>query len=305
MREFAKISPQIWTNELGRKIKQLGLEERVLSFYFLTNPYANMAGIYYLPIIMMAHETGMSCEQVSEALTNLCEIGFCSYDSEYEYVWVHDMAIDQVSAQLKPNDNRVKAINTIYASLPALAFLRSFYDKYSGAFFLNDIHGFYGSSEDPLNPLRSKEKKKENENKNEKKTFLSGTPDIVDEEKLHSDQKNETQIERFRLAATYLSQANEILDFLNQKTKRKFRAEDSNLRLIVSRLKSGVTADECRAVIARKYRDWNEDEKMKKFLRPATLFNPAKFEQYLGDCVEDDGYQDENAAEEGLMDAVK
>src|SRR3990167_2073888 len=57
-----------------------------------------------------------------------------------------------------------------------------------------------------------------------------------------------------------------------------------SLYLLTNPMKSGATADEYRAVIARKYRDWHDTD-MQKYLRPATLFNPIKFEQYLGECV--------------------
>lgn len=49
MREFAKVSPQNWTSDIGRKIKNLGLEARIVSLYLLTNPSAHMIGVYYIP----------------------------------------------------------------------------------------------------------------------------------------------------------------------------------------------------------------------------------------------------------------
>jgi uncharacterized phage protein (TIGR02220 family) len=79
--------------------------------------------------------------------------------------------------------------------------------------------------------------------------------------------------------------AREILEFLNQKAHRKYRPTAANLRMIRCRLKEGFTADECRQVIARKCREWGKDEKMKNYLRPATLFNATKFSQYSGELI--------------------
>lgn len=93
-----------------------------------------MIGIYYLPVAFIAHETGLPVEGVLKALQRLCDLGFCSYDVPAEYVWVHEMAFDQISIQLKPNDNRVKAINEAYRALPVLSFLQAFYEKYVHAF---------------------------------------------------------------------------------------------------------------------------------------------------------------------------
>ncbi|MGN6347073.1 MAG: conserved phage C-terminal domain-containing protein [Candidatus Nitrosocosmicus sp.] len=82
------------------------------------------------------------------------------------------------------------------------------------------------------------------------------------------------------------SQAKEVLEFLNSKTGKRFRLDsDVNLKLIMARLRSGVTTIQCCKVIAKKTRDWNGDAKMREYLRPATLFGATKFEQYLGELV--------------------
>ena len=89
----------------------------------------------------------------------------------------------------------------------------------------------------------------------------------------------------------YTSQATEVLNFLNQKANRNYRGQDQNgkptvnLKLIIDRLKTGATVQDCKTLIARKHRDWATDDKMRQYLRPATLFNATKFEQYLGECV--------------------
>ncbi|HEY2566703.1 MAG TPA: DnaB-like helicase N-terminal domain-containing protein [Candidatus Aquirickettsiella sp.] len=60
MREFAKISSEFWTSPLGRKIKSCELEAKVLTFYLMTCRHANMMGVYYLPLSLASHETGIS-----------------------------------------------------------------------------------------------------------------------------------------------------------------------------------------------------------------------------------------------------
>ena len=89
----------------------------------------------------------------------------------------------------------------------------------------------------------------------------------------------------------HTAQAIEVLDFLNAKTRRKYRALDgngkptTNLRLVIDRLKTGVSVQDCKTMIARKHRDWSGDDKMRIYLRPSTLFRASNFEQYLGECV--------------------
>lgn len=77
-------------------------------------------------------------------------------------------------------------------------------------------------------------------------------------------------------------QAEEVLTFLNEKTKCNYRHIDTNLKPIICLLKSGVSQEQIYAVIAMMYRKWANDPKMEDYLRPKTLFNKSNFENYLG-----------------------
>lgn len=92
--------------------------------------------------------------------------------------------------------------------------------------------------------------------------------------------------------------AERILQFLNRKASRSYRAYEganghlkpsASLEIILDRLKQGATEAECQVVIGRKWREWGQDPKMAKFLRPITLFNRTNFNQYLGESQPDDG----------------
>ncbi len=79
----------------------------------------------------------------------------------------------------------------------------------------------------------------------------------------------------------------EVLNFLNLKTGKQFRMVDTNLKLIRDRLKSGATVQDCKTLIARKCNDWARKPEMQAYLRPATLFNLTKFEQYIGEIEQE------------------
>lgn len=81
------------------------------------------------------------------------------------------------------------------------------------------------------------------------------------------------------------AQAVEILSFLNDKAGRAYETVPANIDFIVARLKEGATVEDCRAVIAKKVREWLGDPEMNLYLRPATLFNRTKFAQYKGELV--------------------
>ena len=76
-----------------------------------------------------------------------------------------------------------------------------------------------------------------------------------------------------------------ILVFLNEKTGRSYRATKVNLEFITARIAEGYSEQDCRMVIAKKTREWINDDQMAHYLRPATLFNRTKFNQYVGECV--------------------
>jgi uncharacterized phage protein (TIGR02220 family) len=276
MREFAKVPPQFWFNANERK--KLGCHAQLVAIYLLTSPHANMIGVYYLPVNFIAHETGMTMEEASKGLRGLIETQFCSYDDHSEFVWVHDMGFTQICTQLKPADNRVKAIQKMYLDLPKVSFLKAFYDKYVNVFLLKNRSECSQKLEAPSDTLRSKEKEKEKkkEKDKEKKDYLSGKPDDALFKNLIAKEKNLNSLR---------SQALQILQFLNEKAGRAYRPVETNLRLIEARLKSGITLCDCFQVIAKKTRQWKNDPRMMDYLRPATLFNATKFEQYVGELV--------------------
>jgi uncharacterized phage protein (TIGR02220 family) len=85
-------------------------------------------------------------------------------------------------------------------------------------------------------------------------------------------------------------EARDVLAWLNLKAGKNFEPSKTNLDFIRCRLKEGITAWQLRAVIAQKVRKWGTDEKMKEYLRPATLFNRAKCHQYVGELPKEDGH---------------
>lgn len=78
-------------------------------------------------------------------------------------------------------------------------------------------------------------------------------------------------------------QAESVLCFLNEKTGRNYRPVDVNLDFIKARIKSGISMDDLKSIVAMKCREWKGDPKLEKYLRPATLFNREKCEQYYGE----------------------
>ena len=87
----------------------------------------------------------------------------------------------------------------------------------------------------------------------------------------------------------------EVIDYLNQKAGTKYRSTTAaTKRLVGARLKEGFTVDDCKKVIDNKVADWLNDEKMKNYLRPNTLFQASKFESYLNETPKKSWQQQED-----------
>jgi|GEM_PF-720246 len=169
MREYGKVSPHFWTGSTGKQLRQCP-ESLVVSMYLMTSPHANMLGLYYMPLLYVAHETGLGMEGASKGLQWACEAGFCSYDQASEMVWVHEMARFQIADKLKSTDKRSIGVQNEYNSLPSNPYLASFYDKYSQAFCMTEKRENTAKksvkSEAPSKPLVSQEQEQEQEQEN-------------------------------------------------------------------------------------------------------------------------------------------
>ncbi len=76
--------------------------------------------------------------------------------------------------------------------------------------------------------------------------------------------------------------AKRLLAFLNEQAGKNFQDSDANLAMIEARL---VEYDEkiLRGVIVDRVGQWKDNEEMREYLRPATLFNKTKCAQYVGE----------------------
>lgn len=79
--------------------------------------------------------------------------------------------------------------------------------------------------------------------------------------------------------------ADKVIDYLNSQAGTRYKHTDNNRKLINVRLKE-YTKREVFDVITKKANEWRGTE-MERYLRPSTLFNATKFEEYLNQKVID------------------
>lgn len=96
---YRNIGTNIWTDP---KFRNLNEDEKLLFFYFLTNLHSHLSGIYYIPISLIIHETGLPEKVVRKSLDTLSK-GYrwgidtlsiphlAVYDTASEVIWVKNM----------------------------------------------------------------------------------------------------------------------------------------------------------------------------------------------------------------------
>lgn len=166
MREYAKALPRMWQGKTMKALRR-DPEGVIVALYLMTSPSSNMLGLYAQPLLYMAYETGLGEEGARKGLRRCIEAGFCSYDEESEFVWVHEMASYQIASELKSSDKRCVGIQKDYDALSDNPFLGAFFDRYATAFHLTERRGnespIDGASQAPSKPHRSQEQEQEQE----------------------------------------------------------------------------------------------------------------------------------------------
>lgn len=136
MRDYSTIASTFWTGKTGRALRS-DHNSQLLAMYLVTAPSANMIGLYYIPIVTMAHDTGLTEAEVMASLKALASAdGFLDWDEETETVFVRTMARRQIGlapgSTMKPGDKRVGAIIRMLGDVSNERQLDMFWQEYSG-----------------------------------------------------------------------------------------------------------------------------------------------------------------------------
>lgn len=157
MRDYGKVSPRFWTGTTGRRIRALGANAQVVALYLMTCPASSMIGLYYLPLPMLAHETGIPLEGACKALRSLGEIGFAEYDEENEIVLVFAMARHQIGERIVKADKRHLGVTREAQKLTYSSLFAKWYARYREPYDLPPMASTASPLEAPSEPLASQE----------------------------------------------------------------------------------------------------------------------------------------------------
>jgi uncharacterized phage protein (TIGR02220 family) len=130
---------------------------------------------------------------------------------------------------------------------------------------------------------------------------------ILDTQKEHPPQKNKSD-QQLKRKVQEESIIKDTIEYLNSQTHKNFKFQTAaTKKLIAGRLKEGHTFLDFKKVIDQKVSEWAYDPEMAKYLRPATLFCPSKFESYLNenDSTSSLVEEQQNKSREAFREALR
>jgi hypothetical protein len=135
VRDYAVVKPRFWTGRTGRALRT-DRSAQVLALYLMTSPHANLIGLYYLPLPTIAYETGLSEQEIAEALNVLAAADFAFYDAGEEMILVLNLAREQVGEVLTEGDKRRRAVLREVESVRRSRLLPQFLAQYAQSYRL-------------------------------------------------------------------------------------------------------------------------------------------------------------------------
>ena len=138
-----------------------------------------------------------------------------------------------------------------------------------------------------------------NSNKTNENTITTKSKGEKEKEKNSAKKKEKEQ------------QIKEVVEYLNLKANRNYRPGTTKTKSLISARLKYYTVEDLKAVIDFKVGEWLENEKMNKYLRPETLFNETKFENYINELPSQatkkssQSYLEDNDVELSLDDIIK
>ena len=152
----------------------------------------------------------------------------------------------------------------------------------TGEIYMLDIQSYIGRTSTEADRIKAYRKGIEQEKNKSVQMYGERTPEIEIEKELEI----EKEIDKTLLSGSDEPDPvpyKEIIDYLNEKANTKYRSSGAKTKtLIKARTNDGFDLEDFKKVIDTKTSQWLNDPKMKKFLRPETLFG-TKFEGYLNE----------------------
>ena len=150
---------------------------------------------------------------------------------------------------------------------------------------------------------------KNNKNNNMSDSKESDAPPGAFKDSINTNKK--TNSSKKKTTKDYSNEIKEVVEYLNLKANRNYRPGTTKTKSLISARLKDYTVEDLKAVIDFKVGEWLENEKMNKYLRPETLFNETKFENYINELPSQatkessQSYLEDNDVDLSIEDIIK
>lgn len=262
---YRNISTTFWTD--SKVADDFTAEDKYIYLYLFTNPHSNLCGCYEVSYKQIAYEAGISVDKAKKLIDRLQnEFNVIRYDGKTKEVLILNWHKYNWTKSEKFRKPLLKEIEKVKSP----SFREYLFKAYNGELDTVSANGRY-----PIDTVSDFEDTVSAEEIHEEypidTTVTVTVTDTVSDTDTVTESESDTETVK------------EIVEYLNEMCGTKYKASSEKTRkLIRARLNDGFTVEDFRTVIFKKARDWINDPKMCKFLRPETLFS-NKFEGYLNE----------------------
>lgn len=240
---YRTVDTKFWTDP---KVRRLPPMEKLLFLYCLTCPHSHVSGIFYLPLVLIQHETGLPLEEVEYGIDTLSEAYLIRFDTTNEVLWVRHML------RYQPKGDKIRqAVASQLHNLHNCSLIKEFLEEYA------DIKIPY---QYPIETASSQEQEQEQIQEQDQKYVPPYPPmnGMVDTEAIDNFQQ------RYNQPPQLHDDEATVLTHLNKITGRQY-TDPGHIR---TRLRDGAKVAECLLVL-----DWLHIVRR--------VENPKWVEQYL------------------------
>lgn len=256
---YRKVYTKLWEDGW---FESLNNEEKVLYICFLTNPLSHQCGIYELTLKKMRYYTGFDNDTLHKLLQNFMDKGKILYDFTTDEIAI----LNWKKYNSMKSEKIVTCVKNGLLSVKNKNFCRIMYPEFESspaqeiASESAEVAPEAPVPENPITDIIAEEMPPEL------------TPPPPEAKPIRNTGKKTGVV----IEVPY----QEIIDYLNLKTKKNYKVTDPVRKLINGRWDSKYTLEDFKTVIDNKVYEWIGTERA-VFLRPQTLFAVGHFDEYL------------------------
>lgn len=129
-----------WSHPDHRAVKELPGDAFRTYVYLCSSPNSNAIGLYRLTVGAMAADLRIGTEDCEELLDQLQQAALVEYDKSLEWVWVVNLAGDQIrcTSIKPPRDKGAISMKKLYAGIPSGILKKRFRDMYGDLLALDE-----------------------------------------------------------------------------------------------------------------------------------------------------------------------